>query len=354
MTFSANDINENKTQRKFFMIERKGKRTLVFSERPSVKGFASVAGDKEAQGPLGSFFDEIIYDPYAGQKTWEQAESALQKKVVNLALEKANTDAKDVDFIFAGDLLNQCISSSFGLRDYHIPYLGQYGACSTSVQGLIMSALTVESNAAKTAACVTSSHFCTAERQYRFPLEYGGQRTPTAQWTVTAAGSCIVSSHDENSPCIAAATVGTIVDMGIKDANNMGAAMAPAAAQTIKEYLEDTKTYPGDYDFIFTGDLGETGSALLYDILKKEKIDVTKNHRDCGMMIYDLEKQDVHAGGSGCGCCASILCSYILQKLKSREFKNVLVIATGALMSPTSTQQGESIPSIAHLVNLRA
>lgn len=335
------------------MINKIGKYTMLFESKPSIVGFASVVGDKEANGPLKSYFDEIYYDAHIGQKTWEQAESVLQKKAVDLALQKSGFSSGEIDFIFAGDLLNQCISSSFGLRDFKIPYLGQYGACSTMVQSLMMGCVMVESGAAKKTVCVTSSHFCSAERQYRFPLEYGGQRTPTAQWTVTGSGACVLADNKNNKPFVSAATAGQIVDFGIKDANNMGAAMAPAAASTLLNFFRDTKTIPDDYDMIFTGDLGVVGSELLYDLLLKDNIDIAKNHNDCGIMIFDIEKQDVHAGGSGCGCCASVLNSYILKNMTSKKFRNILVVATGALMSPTSTQQGESIPSVAHLVNIR-
>ncbi|MGN0558702.1 MAG: stage V sporulation protein AD [Acutalibacteraceae bacterium] len=334
------------------MIKKIGEYTMCFESTPSITGYGAVAGKKESEGPLGSCFDKIFYDAHAGQDSWEKAESILQKEAVSIALGKAERKPEDISYIFAGDLLNQCISSSYGLRDFNIPYLGQYGACSTMAQSLIMAAVMVESGGAQCSACVTSSHFCSAERQYRFPLEYGGQRTPTAQWTVTGAGSCIVENAKGSYPKIAYATVGRIVDMGVKDANNMGAAMAPAAAQTISSFFKDTNTNPSDYDMIFTGDLGKVGSDLLYQLLDEKKYNIRDNHRDCGLLIFDCEKQDVHAGGSGCGCAASVFCSAILNKMKKGELKNILLIATGALMSPTSTQQGESIPSVAHLVNI--
>ncbi len=334
------------------MIKRIGARTIGFEEMPSIIGYASVAGKKESEGPLGSGFDKLIFDSYDGFDTYEQAESQFQTEAVSLALEKSGVSAQDVDYIFAGDLLNQCVGSSFGLKSFNIPYLGQYGACSTMAQGLIMAAVFVEGGAASTAMCVTSSHFCSAERQYRFPLEYGGVRTPTAQWTVTGAGSCVLK-NDKKGPCVARATVGRIVDLGVKDANNMGAAMAPAAAQTIKDYFTDTNTSPKDYDLILTGDLGEVGSASLYDLLLMENIDIRNNHNDCGLMIFDRKKQDVHAGGSGCGCAGSVFCSKILNSINDGRLKNILFIATGALMSPTTSGQGSSIPSIAHLVNIK-
>lgn len=334
------------------MIRRIGGHTIGFEEMPSIIGYASVAGKMESEGPLGKEFDKLIYDSYDGRDTYEQAESQFQAEAVSEALRKSDVSNEEVDCIFAGDLLNQCISSSYGLLNFEIPYLGQYGACSTMAQGLIMAAVFVESGAANTSMCVTSSHFCSAERQYRFPMEYGGVRTPTAQWTVTGAGSCVLKKA-KKGPCVARATVGKIVDMGIKDANNMGAAMAPAAAQTLKHYFEDTNTSPEEYDLILTGDLGEVGSKSLYDLLLLDDIDIKSRHNDCGLMIFDREKQDVHAGGSGCGCSASVLCSKILNDVNSGKLNNILFMATGALMSPTSSGQGASIPSIAHLVNIK-
>lgn len=334
------------------MIKRIGRHTIGFEEMPSIIGYSSIAGKLESQGPLGKGFDKIIYDSYDGKDTYEQAESQFQTEAVSTALAKAKVSAEEVNFIFAGDLLNQCIGSSFGLIDFNIPYLGQYGACSTMAQGLIMASVFVESGGANIAMCVTSSHFCSAERQYRFPMEYGGVRTPTAQWTVTGSGSCVLRNA-KKGPCVARATVGKIVDLKVKDANNMGAAMAPAAAQTLLWYFEDTNTKPEDYDLILTGDLGEVGTKSLYDLLLLEGIDIKANHNDCGLMIYDREKQDVHAGGSGCGCAASVFCSEILNKVSSKILNNILFMATGALMSPTSSGQGASIPSVAHLVNIK-
>lgn len=337
----------------FIMITRKGKYTLVFSDEIKIAGYGAVVSQKEFEGPLGKEFDKIIHDPKAGQPTWEQAESMFQKEALSVALSKSSHKAEDIDYIFAGDLLNQCISSSFGLKSFSIPYLGQYGACSTMAQTLIMAAITLESGAACHCAAVTSSHFCSAERQYRFPLEYGGQRTPSAQWTVTGSGCCILSKNLSNKhPAISAVTVGRITDLGVKDANNMGAAMAPAAAQTILDFFEDTNTSPEDYDGIFTGDLGQVGSMLLYELMEKSGYKLQHKHQDCGLLIYNRSTQDVHSGGSGCGCAASVLCGHILPKMERRELRNILFIATGALMSPTSCQQGLSIPCIAHLVRI--
>lgn len=334
------------------MIKRQGRYTITFEERPRITGFGAVAGKKESQGPLSENFDKLFYDAYMGKNTFEKAESLLQQEALQFALKRADRRAEDVDYIFAGDLLNQCISSSFGVKDFDIPYLGQYGACSTMAQGLIMASIMVESGAANCSACVTSSHFCTAERQYRLPLEYGGQRTPTAQWTVTGAGCCVLEKHGK-SPYIAKATVGRIADLGISDLNNMGGAMAPAASSTLSDFFIDTDTRPRDYDMIFTGDLGYVGSKCLYELLDELGYDIRRNHNDCGLMIFDRDKQDVHAGGSGCGCAASVLCSTILPEMIDGAYNNILFIATGALMSPTSAQQGESIPTVAHLVNIR-
>lgn len=335
------------------MAKRVGQYTIQMEHLPSVQGFAAVCGKKESEGPLSELFDKTYDDNRFGESTWEKAESHLQKEAVSIALEKAHAKMSDINFIFAGDLLNQCISSTFGLMDFQMPFLGQYGACSTMAQTLILSASMVEAGMADRCVAVTSSHFCASERQFRFPLEYGGQRTPTAQWTVTGSGAIVVGNTGE-SPCISSYTVGRIKDLGIKDAANMGAAMAPAAAQTLMDFFKDTSSSPDDYDLILTGDLGEVGSKLLYELLEKDHINIQKQHQDCGLLIFEREKQDVQAGGSGCGCSAVVLCSLILNRMKKGELHNVLFMATGALMSPTSSQQGESIPGIAHLVHLKS
>ena len=335
------------------MIQNIGRRTFCFEEQPVIIGYAAVAGKKEGEGPLSKFFDRIIYDPYDGMNSFEEAESCMQSEAVSLALEKSGVSADEVDFAFAGDLLNQCTGSGFCLRNFDISYLGQYGACSTMGQGLMMAALFVESGAAKNAVCATSSHFCSAERQYRFPLEYGCVRTPTAQWTVTGAGSCVIAKTGKGAR-VAHATVGKITDLGVTDANNMGAAMAPAAADTIAAYLRDTQTEPADYDLILTGDLGLVGSRNLRELLLKENIDISANHSDCGMMIFDRETQDVHAGGSGCGCCATVLCAKILRELENGSLHNILFVPTGALLSATTAGQKQTIPSIAHLIHILA
>ena len=333
------------------MAKRIGKYTVEMTGGPVIKAFASSVGKKEAEGPLGKEFDQVFEDTTLQEPSWEKAESRLQTETVKILLKKCGMDASEINYIFAGDLLNQCMSSSFGLRSLNIPFLGQFGACSTMAQSLFLAATSIEAGIADYSVAVTSSHFCSSERQFRFPLQYGGQRTPTAQWTVTGSGAILVARNEEG-PKIKYCTVGRITDLGIKDANNMGAAMAPSAAKTLLSFFSDTKTKPDDYDLILTGDLGEVGSALLKQLLENEGVRLKTNYNDCGLMIYYKEKQDVHAGGSGCGCSASILCSLILNKVKNKELKNILFIATGALMSPTSAQQGETIPGVAHLINI--
>lgn len=334
------------------MARKLGKYTFITENKPSFCGCGSVVGKKEHEGPMGSEFDEYDKDMRFGQKTYEGAESKLQEKALGIALNKSNLKAENIDVVFAGDLLNQCISSTFGLMDYNIPMAGVYGACSTIGLALSIAALLVDGNILNAAAAVTSSHFCSAERQYRFPLEYGCQRTPTSQWTVTAAGASVIK-RDTGKPYISAVTLGRVCDYGIKDTNNMGAAMAPAAYQTIKAYFKDTNTGIDDYDLIFTGDLGKTGSELLYEFFARENIDIRFKHSDCGLMMFNKKKQDVHSGGSGCGCSAAILNSYIMNRINEGTFKNILFVPTGALLSPTSCMQGNSIPSVAHLINIR-
>ena len=331
---------------------RVGKYTLILENTPSVESFAAVGSKKEGKGPLADCFDLLVEDSRFGEKTWEKAENRIQREAMNHALAKGGFDPEDIDYVFAGDLLNQCISSSFSLRELGIPFYGLYGACSTMAESLSLASVFVDSGAAARCAAVTSSHFCSAERQFRYPLEYAGQRTPTSQWTVTGGGALIVGRKRE-APFVRAVTAGTVEDYGIKDANNMGAAMAPAASAVICRFLKDTGTTPHDYDLIFTGDLGKVGSALLYELAEREGYDMKEVHRDCGLLIYDPEKQpEVIAGGSGCGCGASVLCGYILPQIRAGKLRNVLFVATGALLSTTSTQQGESIPGIAHLAHL--
>ena len=335
------------------MPKRTGSNTIELLNKPSIIGYGAVAGKKEAQGPLGSYFDVTYADEFCGEKTFEKAETHMQKVAIKTAIKKAKLTKQDIDCSFAGDLLNQCIGSSFGMRDLRLPFCGLYGACSTMALSMAMASIFVDSGASRNSVAAASSHFCSAERQYRFPLEYGGQRPPAAQWTVTGAGCSIISEHKKDTPYIDKVIIGSVRDLGITDSNNMGAAMAPAAAQTIAQFLTDTHTIPKDYDLILTGDLGATGSELLIKLLQEEKrLDISPVHNDCGLMIFDLEAQDMHCGGSGCGCSASVVCSYILDRLKSKELKRVLFVGTGALLSPTSSLQKESIPGIAHGVLL--
>lgn len=332
---------------------RQGKNTIILPTRPAITGNAAVVGKKEGEGPLKDEFDKIFEDEFAGCETFEKAETELQKTAVLKALEKANESPENVNLAFAGDLLNQCIGSSFGLRDLGIPFSGLYGACSTMALSLGLASVLVDSGALGLAVAVTSSHFCSAERQYRYPLEYGGQRTPAAQWTVTGSGAAVIKGNVTGAPRVDGVIFGKVTDYGVTDQNNMGAAMAPAAAKTISEFLTDTGSAPGDYDIILTGDLGKTGSKLLLELMQKlYNTDISNVHKDCGLMIFDTKKQDVHCGGSGCGCSATVLCSYIINRLKAKELNRVLFVATGALLSPTSMLQGESIPGIAHGVLL--
>ena len=325
-----------------------GAQTAALSNPPSLAAWANVAGKKEGEGPLADTFDYIAGDDTFGESTWEKSESAMQKQALGLALNKAGQAAKALDWLFAGDLLNQCISSSFAARGQEIPFFGLYGACSTMGEGLALAAMTLDGGFGEWAGVAVSSHFCTAERQYRTPLEYGGQRTPTSQWTATAAGAAVLA-REGPGPYITHITVGKIVDKGVTDTNNMGAAMAPAAHDTILSHFNDTGRSPSSYDMIFTGDLGTLGSELLIELLRKDGIQV-KNHGDCGAMLFDIKNQDVHCGGSGCGCCASVLTGYILNNLKAGKWKNILFCPTGALHSPTSAFQGESIPGICHAI----
>lgn len=325
-----------------------GGKTIAFSSPPAVAGFAGVVGKKEGEGPLAAYFDLIGQDDTFGETSWEKAESTMQRLALQTALNKAGHPSAALDYLFAGDLLNQCIASSFAAREQNIPFLGLYGACSTMAESLALASMAVDGGFASLAAAVASSHFCSAERQYRTPLEYGGQRTPTAQWTVTGAGA-VVLSQEGQGPYITHATIGRIVDKGIKDANNMGAAMAPAAFDTISSHFSDTGRRPSDYDLILTGDLGHLGKELLLDLFHADGIEFA-NLEDCGTLIYDRQRQDVHCGGSGCGCSAAVLTGYLLKGMQKGRWKRLLFCGTGALLSPTSTMQGESIPGICHAV----
>ncbi len=326
-----------------------GAQTVRLGAPPSVAAGACVVGRKEGQGPLRGCFDFISEDSYFGEKTWEKAESAMLRQCFSLACDKAKTPPSEIDFLFAGDLLNQCIGSTFALRGSGRPLFGLYGACSTMAESLALAAMAIDGGFASVTAAMTCSHFCSAERQFRFPLEYGAVRTPTAQWTVTGAGALVLKAEGPG-PYVTHVTAGRIVDAGITDANNMGAAMAPAAYATLTAHFADTGRSFADYDAVFTGDLGAVGHDILQSLLEKDGFDTGVKYMDCGMLIYDRKTQGVNSGGSGCGCCASVLAGHILPAMEKGIWKRVLFAATGALMSPTSAQQGESIPSICHAV----
>ncbi len=322
----------------------------------------SIVGTKEGQGPLGDLFDMVGEDDMFGCKTWEEAESSLQKDAVYLALEKAGLKQEDVTFLFAGDLLGQCIATSFGISSYGIPLLGVYGACSTCGESLTLGAMSIAGGFADKVLCVTSSHFASAEKEFRFPLEYGSQRPLSASWTVTGSGAFVLSSQPDGTTKnvsgvaararIVGMTVGKIVDYGLKDSMNMGACMAPAAASTLEQHFIDWNSRPEDYDKIITGDLGSIGQKVLIDLLRDKGYDISAQHMDCGIEIYDAQTQDTHAGGSGCGCSAVTLSAYILRQIEAGHWKRVLFMPTGALLSKTSFNEGQSVPGIAHALVL--
>ncbi len=322
----------------------------------AIAAAASAVGKKEREGPLGEQFDFFDPDDRFGSKTWESAESEMQRIALNGALAKARLRDTDLDALFAGDLLNQCVSSAYGLLSFDIPYFGLYGACSTSAEGLLLGASMISSGLMRRCSVVTSSHYCAAERQYRTPIEYGGQRPPTAQWTVTGAGAFVLCSPEDGnaSVMIRRGMVGKARERGINDANNMGAAMAPAAEDTLVRYFRETETHPRDYDQIVTGDLGYEGGTILCDLLRADGYPLGDRYEDCGRLIYHRKRQDVHGGGSGCGCSAVVLASHLLPRLASGEYSKILFLATGAMMSPDCIKQGENIPAVAHLLELHA
>ena len=330
-------------------IKRLSRQTCRLTDPPGVVSWASVAGRLERQGPLGGSIDITDDDSFFGKKTWEQGEAEMQALALRRALQKGGLTPQDVDCVFAGDLLNQNIGATFSLRDFDIPFYGVYGACSTMGESLSLAAMAVAGGFARIAAAQTSSHFCTAERQYRAPVPYGSQRAPTAQWTATAAGCCVVGAQSAG-PYITHTTRGRIVDLGVTDAANMGAAMAPAAHDTLTALFRDTATTPRDYDLIVTGDLGRLGHEVVTDLFARDGVDMTKNYKDCGLLLYDLERQDMHMGGSGCGCSAAVLNGYILRGMREGKWNRIVFAPTGALLSPTTTFQGESIPGICHAV----
>ncbi len=325
---------------------------------PVILSAGTVVGKKEHTGPLGASFDYFNDSDRFGESTWEQAESEMQRMALAAALDKADMTPDRVELLFAGDLLNQCVGSSFGLLSYGIPFFGLYGACSTSAEALLLASTMVRTGEATVAAAVTSSHNAAAERQFRTPLEYGGQRPPTGQWTVTGAGAFLITTPAIADGRALARITGTLpgiaVDAGITDPNNMGAAMAPAALSTLTRYFAASGTTPDDYDLIVTGDLGWEGSRILCDLMAAEGIDISHRHNDCGKLIFSRNTQDTHSGGSGCGCSATVLGGYLLPRIQAGAIKRMLYLATGALMSPDSVKQGQSIAGIAHLVSLEA
>ncbi|MBQ7379306.1 MAG: stage V sporulation protein AD [Clostridia bacterium] len=327
----------------------------IFELHANLLSSGSVVGCKEHQGPLGNLFDMHDTDDRFGQKTWEKAESEMQRRALGVALNKWGKDQNSLGCILAGDLLNQCVGSAYGLLDYHVPYFGLYGACSTAALGLMLGAALVSAGFVRYAAAVTSSHNSSAERQYRTPLEYGAQRTPTAQWTVTGASAFILGNERDANPYgvqVVEAMPGIPIEMGIRDAANMGAAMAPAAVDTLERYFAASGTAPENFDAIVTGDLGWEGSAIFHDLLYADGIEVAPRHTDCGTMIFSRYTQDTHAGGSGCGCSGVVMAAYFLPKLASGEIKDMLLIGTGAMMSPDALKQGQCIPAIGHLVRI--
>ncbi len=330
---------------------KRGKQSFVLPKPAYITAWANVGGKKEGQGPMKDHIDILSQDTRFGQKTWEQAEAQMQLLALGKLAEKANRNQGEFSLIYSGDLLNQCISSSFPLNNTGLPHLGLYGACSTMAESLLLAAMTVSGGFSDLVVAMTSSHFAGAERQYRFPLGYGGQRTPTAQWTVTGAGAALLSGTGKG-PWIDSCTIGTVCDRGIRDANAMGAAMAPAALDTIQAHFRDLGRSEQDFDAIVTGDLGSHGVALLLELARREGVALAGKLIDCGMLVYDANKQDVHAGGSGCGCSALVLCGFLLEKLSKGQWKRILFCGTGALLSPTSTQQGLPIPGTCHAVSI--
>lgn len=346
-----------------------GKASISYAAPVLIMGSGSIVGQMEEEGPLGGSFDKVSSDKndMFGADSWEKAESALQKEAIAITLRKTGMEPEDVRYLFAGDLLGQTIASSFGVLDYNIPFIGLYGACSTCGESLCMGSMAVAAGYADTVMSLTSSHFASAQKEFRFPLEYGGQRPLYASWTVTGSAGFLLQRADidsrpgkaaeNNYRCkigITGVTIGKIEDYGIKDSFNMGCAMAPAAAWTIAENLKDFGRKAGDYDAIFTGDLGNVGQEALFTLLEKEDIDIRDRHYDCGMLIYDLERQDVHAGGSGCGCSAVVLSAYILHKIEEGQWNRVLFVPTGALLNKTSFNEGQNVPGIAHGVVIEA
>lgn len=338
-----------------------GKQSVIFQNPPYIIAAASIAGKKEGEGPLGSLFDVVHQDPMLGKETWEEAESELMRQAAEKVLQKAGLKNSDIRYLVGGDLLGQLIATSFGIADLNIPTIGIYGACSTMGEGMSVGSMLIDGGFAGKVLAITSSHFAGAEKQFRFPLDYGNQRPYSATWTITGSGAVIISDKDDRGQgekgkpvVVKGVTTGKIVDYGLKDSMNMGAAMAPAAFETIKQNFEDLGVEPSYYDRIITGDLGYVGKNILIDMLKEKNYDISPNHMDCGIEIFDKDSQDTHAGGSGCGCSAIVFAGYILKQLRENKWKRVLFLPTGALLSQVSFNEGKSVPGIAHAVIVEA
>lgn len=334
------------------MARRRGAQTAELESKPRIIATYSIVGPKEGKGPLRSFFDEILEDDTCGCKTFEAAETQMQLKAARQVLSSSNLKEQDISYLFSGDLINQLMPSCFMAREVNIPFIGLYGACSTFIEGISMAAMCIEGGFGDNMMVVTSSHFSTAERQYRAPLEMGSQRSPASQWTVTGCGAVILSNKKKKAPYVTHITIGKVKDYGITDPNEMGAAMSPAAVDTIKQHFEDTGRQPKDYDLIVSGDLGEIGKRITIDLLKEYGYDISSNYIDCGDEIFDDQIQGTNSGGSGAGCCATVMSSMIYKGLVCGKYKRVLLIATGALLSAISSLQGESIPAIAHAITV--
>lgn len=332
-------------------LKKVGNQTVKLLNPPTIMNNYSIVGPKEGEGPLKDYFDLILEEDLWGQESWEKAECKIQEEAIRSAIDKAGLSLKDIDYLVAGDLLNQIVATGYSARELAIPFFGLYGACSTMTESLALGSMLVDGGFADKVVCATSSHFSTAERQFRFPLEYAAQRTFSAQWTVTGAGATVLSSYG-SGPYITYVTPGRIIDPGITDVSNMGAAMAPAAMDTLINHFEDTGLMPSDYDLIMTGDLGIVGKSIVMDMMKEKGYDLGNVYTDCGVEIFNPSKQDTHAGGSGCACSAVVLNGYVLKEMKKGRFKRVLFMSTGALHSPITTQQGESIPSIGHAITI--
>lgn len=332
---------------------QKGKQSIYFENKVYIRASAAIVGQKEGEGPLSAYFDQVVEDPFFSEKTWEEAESKFISEAAALAIEKAGLEEKDIRFAFAGDLLGQLIASSFGIKKLEIPYIGLYGACSNIGLAIALGGMTVAGGYGESVLCAASSHFGSAEKQFRYPLEYGNQRPQSATYTVTGSGAFVLSrEQSEKSPGVRlkGAAFGKVVDYEVRDAQNMGAAMAPAAAHVIYQVLCDFSVKAEEFDQIITGDLGVIGKKILIQLLNDNHIDISGNHMDCGIEIFDSEKQDTHSGGSGCACSATVLASYVMNKMKKGEWKRVLFVPTGAMFSPTSFNEGQAVPGIAHAI----